>query len=67
MSGHLVCKGKQVSGTAQGGRRPTGAVPAERRPMGLPEVRVRGKRICRLVRVVESEVQRFIQDNGGGA
>lgn len=33
----------------------------------LPQVRVRGKRIYRPVRITESEVQRFIRDNGGGA
>lgn len=33
----------------------------------LPQVRPRGKRIYRPVRIAESEVQRFIKDNGGGA
>ena len=33
----------------------------------LPQVRVHGKRIYRPTRIAESEIQRFIKDNGGGA
>lgn len=33
----------------------------------LPQERVRGKRIYRPTQIAESEVQRFIDDNGGGA
>ena len=33
----------------------------------LPQQCVRGKRIYRPTRIAESEVQRFINDNGGGA